>query len=323
MRPSATGPPLPQRPKPPLKVAASACLIGEAVRYDGADAAGQLPWAALRNLFRFVGICPEVGIGMGTPRPPMRLVEGADGPRAVLAADPAADFTDALGAFARAQASILDQVSGYIFMERSPSCGLASVKVRRAVALAPFRTDGRGVYARQIVQQHPQLPVEENGRLADPSLRESFFNRVATYAHWRRLLAAGLRPAWLIDFHARHKYLLMAHSVPHYQRCGVLLSDLRGDWASIGAQYFNCLMDGLARPATAAGHANALAHMQGYLKRRLDSRETAALAESIARCRTGDQPLPEARAALWRLLRRHGVSYLLGQVYFDLVCATS
>lgn len=313
----------PQRPKPPLKVAVSACLIGEAVRYDGTDAAAQLPWAALRNLFSFVGICPEVGIGMGTPRPPMRLVEGGNGPRAVLAADPSADFTDALGAFAQAQTPVLDQVFGYIFMERSPSCGLASVKVRRTVASAPLRTDGRGVYARQIVRRHPHLPVEESGRLADPSLRESFFNRVAAYAHWRTLLAAGLQPAHLIDFHARHKYLLMAHSVPHYQRCGVLLSDLRGDWAGIGAQYFGCLMDGLARPATAAGHANALAHMQGYLKRRLDRGETAALAESIDRCRTGEQPVAEVRAALWRLLRRHGVSYLLRQAYFDLVLANS
>ena len=316
---AVTGPGFPQRPKAPLTVAVSACLLGEAVRHDGADAGAELPRSELRKPFSFVGICPEVGIGMGVPRPALRLVGVGESPRAVLVKDPSADFTDPLRAFADAQAAALDQVCGYIFMERSPSCGLDSVKVRSEVHRSPLRTDGRGVYARQVLKRHPHLPVEENGNLKEPSRREAFINRVATYAHWRRLLAQGLRPAHLIDFHSRYKYLLMAHSPLHYQRCGGLLSNLRDGPESIGARYFSCLMDGLSRPATAAGHANALAHMQGYLKGCLGRQETAAISQSIASCRTGHTPVQEARAALWRLVRRQGMPYLEKQVYFDIL----
>lgn len=305
----------PSRPRLPLPVGISACLAGEAVRYDGSDAASSLPGDALRGRLRLCGICPEVGIGMGVPRPPIRLVGRLGNPRALRVDRPSEDFTDALGAFADAQAAFLDQVFGFIFMERSPSCGLASVKVRAEVRGAPLRLDGRGAFAHRVVESRPELPVEENGRLRDAPLREAFLTQVVTFAHWRRLLEAGLTKLRLLEFHARHKYLLMAHSPAHYRLCGRLLSDLREGFEATGGRYFASLMEGLRHPATAAGHANALSHMRGHLKRRMAKPEAARLADAVERCRLGDAPPDDARSLLLELLERYPDPYLQKQAY--------
>ncbi len=183
---------------------------------------------------------------MGVPRPPIRLVGTASTLRAVGVDDPGLDVTGALAAFGRSQAVRLKDVCGYIFMARSPSCGLASVKVRTEVHGEPHRADGRGVYAASLLKARPSLPAEENERLFDPAVRGAFVNRVLTYAHWRRLEADGLTAERLIEFHSRYKYLLMAHSVRHYREAGRLLSDLRGGVVGTGKRYLTCLMEGLA-----------------------------------------------------------------------------
>ena len=307
----------PSRPPPPLPVGVSACLTGAAVRYDGADAASSLPARELRGFVRLCGLCPEVGIGMGTPRPPIRLVGDSNSPRALRVDRPEVDVTDALSAFADAQNSFLEGVFGFIFMERSPSCGLSSVKVRAEVQGGPLRLDGRGVFARRVVESRPHLPVEESRHLWDPAQRDAFLTRIATFAHWRRLLDAGLTRLRLLEFHTRHKYLLMAHSPVHYRRCGQLLSDLRDDFGAKGEGYFASLMEGLRRPATAAGHGNALAHMQGYFRERLTKPEAARLAHVVERCRLGAASLDDARVLMLELLERHPHPYLQKQIYLE------
>ena len=302
-----------------MPVAISACLTGEAVRYDGSDAAADLPEADLAAVFEYEPICPEVGIGLGVPRPPIRLVGEGGSLRAVGVDDPNLDVTGALSAFGWAQAARLDSVCGYIFMTRSPSCGLASVKVRREVQGVPYRTDGRGLYAASLLAARPGLPAEENERLFDPAVRGGFINRVLTYAHWRRLEADGLTAERLIEFHSRYKYLLMAHSVRHYREAGRLLSDLRGGVAGTGKRYLACLMEGLARLAGSAGHANALSHMQGHLKRRMSADEAADLRCAIDRCRTGAASVAEACERLRCALDRHPDAYLRKQAYFEAV----
>ena len=310
-------PDFPPRPEPPVPVAVSACLMGQAVRYDGSDAASALPQRQLAEVFDYVAVCPEVGIGMGVPRPPIRLVGDGGEVRAVGVDDPELDVTDALSAFGGVQAAALADVCGYIFMARSPSCGLDSVKVRAEVRGEPWRTDGRGVYAASVLAHRPGLPAEESERLFDPARRGAFINRTLAYAHWRRLERGGLTAQRLIEFHACHKYLLMAHSARHYRAAGRLLSDLRQGAAALAPDYLACLMDGLAHPATVAGHANALSHMQGHLKRRLDRSETARLTQAIDQCRTGAMPVAEACALLRCALDRHPDPYLTKQAYFE------
>ena len=226
---------IPRRPDPPLPVAISECLTGAAVRYDGSDARSRFPHEALDGLLSHVPICPEVGIGMGVPRPPIQLVGDPNRPRVLGVENPDIDVTADLEAYARARSGQLRELYGYVFMERSPSCGLYSVPVR-GVGGAPLHSGGRGVYAREVSRRHPRLPMEENGRLFEHAVRESFLARVFAYAHWRRLREAGLTPARLMEFHSRYKYLLMAHSVPHYRQAGRLLGNADGHgWRSGGA----------------------------------------------------------------------------------------
>lgn len=298
----------------------SQCLLGEEVRYDGSGAKSSFPHAALAGLFEYRGICPEMGIGMGVPRAPIRLIEGPSGPKAVGVKDHTADFTAPLREFGERMVPGLSDVSGYVFMKNSPSCGLFRVKVYphdgSGVTGAPDQT-GRGIYAQAIVAGLPDLPVEESGRLNDVVLRENFVTRAYAYAHWQRFLAAGLTARGLIAFHSRYKYLLMAHSTVHYQDAGRLLSDLSADLPGVAQRYVGMLMTGLAIPATRKSHANVLSHLQGYLKRTLDGPSRQELDNLVTRYRIGELPLLAPITMLKHYFRLHPDDYIDYQVYLD------
>ncbi len=323
---------IPNRPGPPLPVAISECLTGAAVRYDGSDARSSFPHEALDGVITCVPICPEVGIGMGVPRPPIQLVGDPDRPRVLGVEDPGVDVTSKLEAYARARSRQLRTVYGYVFTERSPSCGLYSVPVHGAGGGEPSHAAGRGAYAREVSVRYPRLPVEENGRLFEVAIRESFLARVFAYAHWRRLCEVGLTPARLMEFHSRYKYLLMAHSIRHYRQAGRLLGNADDDgWRSepdrpstdgkqtalsgSSDRYLKCLLEGLSVPATRGGHANVLFHLQGYLSQNQDSSARRQLTELIEEYRGGGVPLQEPRDLLLRRLAHHPDQYLDKQVY--------
>ncbi len=310
----------PPRPQPPLPLAISECLLGSHVRYDGSGARSSFPHAALDGLFTYLGICPEVGIGLGTPREPIRLVSTGSGVRVVGVRDASRDVTQALRDFARAQHALLEEVVGYVFMKSSPSCGLFRVKVYRpgpGSDGAPPERSGRGAYAAAVAEEWPDLPVEENGRLHDPVLRENFVTRTFAYAHWQSLERAGVTAARLVTFHSRYKYLLMAHSVPHYQRAGRLLADLKTDLPGKARSYLSILMEGLSRPAGRRGHANVLSHLQGYLKRVLDGAARRELDEVIHGYRRGELPLLAPVTLLKHHLKRFPDEYIERQVYLE------
>ncbi len=315
----------PERPEPPLPLGISECLLGNEVRYDGTGARSSFPHAILKGLYTYQGICPEVGIGMPVPRPPIRLVARASDAeprliRAVGVADSSLDYTDALAGFARDTAPGLGGLAGYVLMKSSPSCGLERVKVYREQAdgtIGMPKREGRGIFAEGLVAAQPNLPLEESGRLNDEVLRENFVTRTFAYAHWQALKATGLTAKGLVEFHSRYKYLLMAHSVPAYQEAGRLLSNLKTDLEAISEQYISLLMRGLARPASRGGHANVLAHLQGYLKRVLDAPSRQELATLIAAYRRGEQPLLAPLAVLKHHLNRHPDTYVLYQTYLD------
>lgn len=307
---------IPPRPSPPLRVAASDCLLGAEVRYDGAHRRSSLCHQQLEGLFEFRGLCPEVAIGMGVPRDPIRLTGDAQAPRARGVKDPSVDVTDALVAHGREVAADLDDVAGYVFMQSSPSCGLFRVKVYAGENRAPSAT-GRGVYAAEIRRAQPLLPVEESGRLDDAVLRENFVCRVFAYAHWQALLADGLTAGKLVAFHSRYKYLLMAHSVEHYKTAGRLLSDLSQALEGTAAAYVACLMAGLTKPATHGRHANVLSHLAGYVSDKLDRDARAELANTIESYRRGEIPMLAALVLLRHHLGRFADTYVLNQVYLD------
>ena len=207
----------PDRPLPPLKIAISECLLGREVRYDGSDAATSFPQRALEDVFTYVPICPEVGIGLGVPRDPIRLIGDPNRPNVVFrdadvpaeaASDPGCgsgiDLTGELRRFAEARLAEMDDVAGYVFMQDSPSCGLFQVHVYPQRGNDPPSPTGRGVYARTITDALPGLPVEEGARLFDARLRELFVERVFRYAHWQRIVAYGSRASHVSEFNRRY-----------------------------------------------------------------------------------------------------------------------
>ena len=307
---------LPDRPAPPLTVAVSDCLTGAEVRFDGGHKRSSLCHDQLAGLFELRGICPELAIGMGVPRDPIRLVGDVEQPRARGVKDPRVDVTDALQNYARRVVPELADVNGYVFMKGSPTCGVFRVKVYTR-SDAPPNGHGRGVFAAEIIKARPELPVEESGRLEDPILRENFVMRVFAFAHWQRLVAAGLTSARLIAFHSAYKYLLMAHSISHYKDAGRLLADLSTDLSARADAYVQVLMSGLSRPATRGGHANVLQHLQGYVKDDLDSATRQELAELIHSYRRGELPLLAPLTLLRHHLRRAPDSYALEQIYLE------
>ena len=217
---------MPERPDPPLTIGISECLLGKEVRYDGTGARSSMPHDKLGDLFTYVSFCPEVGIGMPVPRPPIRLVGTADDYQVVGVKDPSLNKTAELVDYAQTVLPQIDQLSGYVFMHNSPSCGLFRVKVYPPIPDVPGRREATGAYAGAIIKHRPNLPVEEAGRLFDDALRENFVTRVFAYAHWCRV-APDLTPGRLIDFHSRYKYLLLAHSQASYKLAGQLLSNLK------------------------------------------------------------------------------------------------
>lgn len=307
---------LPALPQAPLTIAISECLVGGEVRHDGGHKRSSLPHDKLEGLFTFQPVCPEVGIGLGVPRDAIRLVGDIDSPRAVGARDSAFDVTKQLAEFASRQVPLLNDVDGHIFTKNSPSCGLFRVKVYRGEDIPPDRK-GTGIYAAEIARQRPDLPVEENGRLLDPVLRENFVTRTFVHAHWRALLTEGLTAKALIAFHSAYKYLVMAHNMPGYHRLGRLLSDLSTDVELIAAQYFSQLMQALAQPASRGGHANVLSHLQGYVKDQLSSAARNELADLIDCYRRGEAPLMAPLALLKHHLGEHEATYAWNQLYLQ------
>ena len=299
-----------------IPVGVSSCLLGEAVRYDGGHKHDRYVTGVLGRYFEYVAWCPEALAGLGVPRPPVRLTGDPGAPRAVRVADMSVDVTDALLAVAGGAVPDMGALRGYIFKRGSPSCGMARVKVYGVPGKSPRM--GQGVFARAVMQAHPLLPCEEEGRLNDAPLRESFVERVFAYDRWLRAMDPGCTPGRLVAFHTRHKFLLLSHSEIHYRAAGRLVADAgRRDLDRLAREYLSTFMEGMTRRATPRRHANVLQHLAGFLKRSIDSGDRRALADLIDEYRTGAVPLVVPIRFLRHHFRRAPDRYVEMQHYLE------
>ncbi|MBK4990975.1 YbgA family protein [Pseudomonas sp. S36] len=300
------------------RIAISACLTGHSVRYNGGHKASDLCRAQLEAHFEWTPVCPEVAIGLGVPRDPIRLVGNPDHPEVVGTRNPGMDLTGPLRTYGEQMANELDDICGYIFMQKSPSCGLERVKVYQDNGHPAFHS-GRGAYAQAFCERRPDLPVEEEGRLHDPVLRENFISRVYAYADWQRVLAEGLNRGALVNFHSRYKYLLMANNPQAYRTLGRMLGTLSkyDDPLVVGPQYFSELMQALRRCASRGTHSNVLQHLSGYFKDALTPSDKSELQELIGQYQQGVVPLVVPLTLLKHHLRNHPDPYLQQQAYLQ------
>lgn len=300
-----------------IKVGISSCLLGNEVRFDGGHKHSKMCSENLSRYFDFVAECPEVGIGLGIPRKPIRLIGDVKSPLIVSAHDNNIDHTDKMLEFSHRKAKEHSDLCGYIFMKNSPSCGLFRVKVYQENGY-PAKDPGRGIYANVITQENPLLPVEESGRLADPSLRENFIARVYAYHNWQQLKQAGLSHHSIIEFHSRYKYSLMAHAPASYVELGRMLADAGNhDVDSLAERYFPLLMTALSQIATRKTHTNVLMHLQGYLKKVLSSEEKQELTLLFEQYRTDEIPLIVPITLLKHHFNNHPNPYISKQAYLQ------
>ena len=298
-----------------VKIGISACLLGQPVRYNGGHKHSSLCTEILGRHFEFIGICPEQAIGLGTPRQPIRLVGDPAQPQARGTVDRQLDVSAELTAFGEQVATQLDDVSGYILMQKSPSCGMERVKVYQDNGY-PAAGGGRGLFAAALMRARPDLPVEEDGRLNDPVLRENFITRVFVHADWQQLLRAGLTRQALICFHERYKYQLMASHREHYQLLGrAVAQSADTPLAEFAPAYFSQLMAALKNPASRGSHSNVLQHLAGYLKRALSPPEKQELQQLIEQYRVGTVPLVVPMTLIKHHFRRHPDDYIARQSY--------
>jgi uncharacterized protein YbgA (DUF1722 family)/uncharacterized protein YbbK (DUF523 family) len=301
----------------PIRVGISACLLGERVRFDGGHKRDAFLTETFGRFVEWVPICPEVECGLDTPREAMRLVRVEDNVR-LLTVKTGIDLTDRMERFARPRLLALagEHLSGYVLKRDSPSCGLERVKVYDRHG-SPVR-GGRGLYAAALLDAYPYLPVEEEGRLADPRLRDNFVERVFAYWRLRGLFDGRWTVGDLVRFHTAHKLLLLAHAPEAYRRLGRLVAGARGvSRRDLERCYADGFMQALARLATARQHTNVLHHMAGYFKDRLDVASKSELVDAIADYHRGLVPLVVPLTLVRHHVRVLDVPYLAGQLYLD------
>ncbi|HRY83518.1 MAG TPA: DUF523 and DUF1722 domain-containing protein [Candidatus Cloacimonadota bacterium] len=301
-----------------LRLGISSCLLGNKVRYDGQHKYDSWLVETLGPYVDYVPVCPEVGCGLPVPRESMRLVGNASAP-SLLTTTTGKDITPQMLDYCAKEVPRLasEQLCGFVFKSKSPSSGMERVKVYPVKGGAASKT-GVGIFARAFMEAYPLLPVEEEGRLHDPVLRENFIERIFVMQRWLELISGKAKAGDIVRFHTRHKLLIMAHSVAHYRSLGKLVAAVKDhSYDDFARAYLQELMAALSRPATPARHQNVLQHIMGYFKQELSSAEKTELLEIIERYRAGNYPLIVPITLLNHYVRKYDKDYLAEQFYLN------
>lgn len=296
----------------PIRIVVSGCLLGEEVRYDGGHRRSETVASALGKAFELVSECPEIGIGLGVPRPKIRLERKPGGTR--LRGSRGEDLTPLMDDYARQAASVFDEtrVAGIVLKSRSPSCGMGDVKLHEGSAV--ISENGTGVFASRIAAALPEAPRISEVDLEEPALRDHWLTRVFALAEIRELVSGSADARTLYEFHARWKMVLMAHSEGTARRLGRFLAatrDIHGALPRYGKEF----LAGLAEPASVGTHHNVLLHLAGHLKKPLDPAARVRLGGEIAAFRARKAPLAAPVRSLAAWAARREVQSLRNQAY--------
>ena len=302
---------------PAIKVGVSACLLGQEVRYDGGHKHDRYLTGTLARYFELVSVCPEAEVGMGIPRETVRL-EGDLAAPSMIAPRSGTDWTRPMNAWSgkRARDLAAEDLSGFVFKKKSPSCGLFRVPVVQANGHPVAK--GRGLFAAEFTRRFPLTPCEEEGRLNDPQLRENFVERVFAYHRAKQLFSGRWKRGAVVSFHSREKYFLLAHSPRHYKLLGQLVADIANHKpAAFRDRYLQLYMEALATRATPARHVNAMQHIAGHLRGQVEQPVLGRLARVIQDYRAGLVPLIVPVTLLRHYIDLLDVPYVKDQIYLN------
>ncbi|KAA3633282.1 MAG: DUF1722 domain-containing protein [Calditrichaeota bacterium] len=301
----------------PIFVGVSSCLLGAKVRFDAGHKKSDFVTDIMSDYVKFVSVCPEIEIGMGTPREAVRLVGSNENPE-MLGVKSGISWTTKMNSYSNTRIKNADmkKLSGYILKSKSPSCGMERVKVYTEKGMPSH--SGSGLFAKKLMDAYPYLPIEEEGRLQDKKIRENFIIRLFAYNRLKQLLKEPFSRKKIIQFHTEHKYLLMSHSVKHYKLIGQLVAKISEyKPAAFKKEYRQLFMDALKYQATAKKHTNVLMHILGYLKNNLTADEKSAILESIEDYRLRFIPLIVPVTLLKHYIYKYDVTYIKNQVYLE------
>ncbi|MBN1895992.1 DUF523 and DUF1722 domain-containing protein [bacterium] len=302
---------MPQKPK----LGISACLLGEKVRYDGGHKLDHYLADLLGRFVEWVPVCPEVECGLPVPRESMRLVGGPEAPR-LIAQRSGTDHTQRMLSWAEKRLAELGQedLCGFVFKSRSPSSGMQGVRIYSEKGM-PVKK-GSGLFAAAFMSRFPLVPVEDEGRLNDPELRENFIERIFVFFRWKEMLDKRPRIADFMEFHASHKLLFMSHHPKAVTLLGQTVARAdRQNLRPVLDQYLEIMMTELKRIATGKKNVNVLHHIMGYFKKQLSADEKQELLEIIDSYHNGLIPLIVPVTLLNHYVRKFGEPYLSRQVY--------
>lgn len=299
-----------------IPVGISACLTGREVRHDGGHKNSRYCMDVLARHFDFQPFCPEMGAGLGVPRPAMHLMDDGRGIRLVNVRGEG-DHTASMHGWIEANVPAMAALRGFVLMAKSPSCGMQRVRVYNADGDV-LRRDGRGLFADALTRAWPLLPVEEEGRLNDDALRENFMERVFFHDDWCSLIEQGLTPRGLLEFHTRHKFQLLAHDQAVYRALGPLLADLKAaPLADIATRYIESAMQGMQRLVSRGAHVNTLQHLFGFYRADLSAEERAEAHDQLQAYQRGEVPLVVPMSLLRMFQRRFPSDYVGSQHYLS------
>ncbi|MFC1516462.1 YbgA family protein [Thermodesulfobacteriota bacterium] len=300
-----------------IKIGISACLMGENVRWNGGHSRDRYLTDTLGLYVEYVPVCPEVECGMGVPRETLRLEGDPDNP-SLITSKTGIDHTERMTRWAQERVKDLEKedLCGFVFKKKSPSSGLYNVPVRTSKGMPQKK--GQGIFAREFTRHFLLVPVEEEGRLHDPKLRETFIEQIFTLKRWRETLAKGKSMRNLVDFHTRHKLLMMSHSPNHSRLMGKLVAGGTGiSEKDLFEQYEILLMEALRLKTTLKKNINVLQHIMGYFKKHLSPDEKQELLEIIEQYRKEYVPLIVPVTLLNHYVRKYKQPYLGQQVYLN------
>jgi uncharacterized protein YbgA (DUF1722 family)/uncharacterized protein YbbK (DUF523 family) len=300
-----------------IRIGISACLLGQPVRYDGGHKLDPFLTETLGRFVEYFAVCPEVECGLPVPREAMHLEGDPASPR-LITIKTKIDKTSQMTSWAARRVVELEKLElmGFIFKSDSPSSGMERVKVYNDKSMAV--RSGIGLFARAFMEHFPLLPTEEEGRLHDPGIRENFIECVFALARWREFLAGNGNPKGLIEFHAKHKLLILSHSTQHYQEMGRLVARAKQvPKQKLFEEYQTLFMKALKLRATPKKNANVLMHMAGYFKQQLTPGEKAELLEIIDRYRKELIPLIVPITLVQHYVRKYSQAYLMDQYYLN------
>lgn len=301
-----------------IRLGISSCLLGAQVRYDGGHQLDRYLRDVLGDYVEYVPVCPEVEVGLPIPRETLRLVENEQQQVRLVFSRSGEDITERMEGWARTRVKELEkeQLDGFVFKAKSPSSGMERVKLydRNGVP----KKAGVGVFARHFMEHFPLLPVEEDGRLHDPRLRENFITAIFVLKRWRQMLGAGFTLGRLVEFHTQHKLLIMAHSPQHYRQMGKLVAAGREYPATeLPQAYLTELVAALRLRTTVKKQVNVMQHILGYFKRDLSADEKQEALELIDNYRHGLMPMIVPLTLFNHFVRKYDQAYLRQQYYLN------